>query len=83
MLSVVKFVGDGLVDRHRHRVGGGLAFIAGVDGLGFKFHNRVSSVGESRGIPYRILRRDERRNFSTAIKTAADVSTWLGSVPWS
>ena len=44
VLGVVKFVGDGLVNRHRHRVSGGLAFIAGVDGLGFELHSRFSSA---------------------------------------
>ena len=37
VLRVVKCIGHGLVDRHRHRLGGGVGRVSGVDGLGFKF----------------------------------------------
>ena len=36
MLRVIEGVGHGLVDGHRHRLGGGVGRVAGVDGSGFK-----------------------------------------------
>ena len=43
VLGVVEGEGAGLVDRHRHRLGGRVGAIAGVDGQGFQFHARVPS----------------------------------------
>ena len=41
MLGVVKFVGDGLVDRDSDGLGGGVCFVAGVNGESFLFHGPV------------------------------------------
>ena len=38
VLRVVEGIGDGLVDRHRHRPGGWFGRVAGVDGEGFEAH---------------------------------------------
>ena len=42
VLGVIKFIGDGLVYRHRDRLGRRLALIAGMDGLRLEFHRVFS-----------------------------------------
>ena len=42
VLGVVERVGGGLVDRHRHRLGGGVGRIAGVHDEGFELHGGIS-----------------------------------------
>ncbi len=39
VLGAVERVGDGLIDRHRHRLGGGLDVVAAVDRNGLAFHS--------------------------------------------
>jgi hypothetical protein len=38
VLGTVKGVGHGLVNGHRHGLGGGVGAVAGVHGQGFEFH---------------------------------------------
>ena len=44
VLGAVEGVGNGLVDRHRDRLGGRIGLVAGVDGEGFEFHRGDSGA---------------------------------------
>ena len=39
MIGAVEFIGDGLVDRHGHRMRGGVGLVAAMDGKGFVAHD--------------------------------------------
>ena len=52
MCSVVEFKRDRLIDGHRHRFRGGVAFVSDVQRDGFWFHWR--NLGSCRGVTARI-----------------------------